>query len=117
MKKYINNKELYCEILVSKAQGKLTRSAEKMLELIVKNIIVKFTYKEPEWKKDCMQEAYYIVYKNWHNFNEEKSDNAFAYFSEVVKRGLATGFKKVSKNYESTISMNGIYENGGDMNI
>jgi len=117
MKRYIKNKELYKEILVSKAQGKLTKSAEEMLQLIVKNIILKFQYKEPEWKRDCMQEAYYVLYKNWHNFDENKTDNPFAYYTEVVKRGLAFGFKKVTKNYENTISINGIYENGGDMNI
>ncbi len=38
---YLNNKELYVEIIVSKAQGKLTRNAEKMLELLAKKTIKK----------------------------------------------------------------------------
>lgn len=33
---YLNNKELYIEIIVSKAQGRLTRNAERMLELLAK---------------------------------------------------------------------------------
>ena len=38
---YLNNKDLYIEIIVSKAQGKLTRNAEKMLELLAKKTIKK----------------------------------------------------------------------------
>jgi hypothetical protein len=29
------------------------------------------------------------MFQNWYNFNEDKSINAFAYFSEIFKRGLA----------------------------
>ena len=45
---YLNNKELYVEILVSKSQGKLTRKAEKMLELLGKETIKKMRY----WNND-----------------------------------------------------------------
>ena len=41
---YLNNKDLYVEIIVSKAQGRLTRSAEKMLELLAKKTIKKMRY-------------------------------------------------------------------------
>ena len=39
---YLNNKDLYIEVIVSKAQGKLTRNAEKMLELLAKKTILIF---------------------------------------------------------------------------
>ena len=42
---YLNNKDLYVEIIVSKAQGKLTRNAEKMLELLAKKTIKKINLK------------------------------------------------------------------------
>ena len=38
---YLSNKDLYVEIIVSKAQGKLPRNAEKMLELLAKKTIKK----------------------------------------------------------------------------
>ena len=41
---YLNNKDLYIEIIVSKAQGRLTRNAEKMLELLAKKTIKKMRY-------------------------------------------------------------------------
>ena len=45
---YLNNKELYIEIIVSKAQGRLTRNAEKMLELLAKKTIKKCNYTKPK---------------------------------------------------------------------
>jgi len=38
---YLNNKELYVEIIISKAKGKLTRKAERMLELLGNKTIKK----------------------------------------------------------------------------
>jgi len=38
---YLNNRELYIELVVSKAQGRLTRPAQKMLELLAKKTIKK----------------------------------------------------------------------------
>ena len=34
---------------------------------------------------------------NWYNFSEEKSTNAFAYFTEIFKRGLAKGYNQIYK--------------------
>jgi hypothetical protein len=85
-KQYLSNKELYIEVIVSKAQGKLTRNAEKMLELLAKKTIKKMRY----WSNDDM-------FQNWYNFNEDKSINAFAYFTEIFKRGLAKGWNDLYK--------------------
>jgi hypothetical protein len=80
---------------VSKAQGKLTYKAEKMLEILGKEAIKKMTYWRSDDKKDCYQSGLLDMYQNWYNFNEEKSNNAFAYFTEVFKRGLAKGFNQL----------------------
>jgi hypothetical protein len=34
----------------------------------------------------------------WQNFNEEKSNNAFAYFTQIVKNGYAKEYKKLYKH-------------------
>ena len=94
---YLNNKELYFEILVSKSQGKLTKKAEKMLELLGKETIKKMRYWSNDDKLDCYQSGLLDMYQNWYNFNEEKSVNAFAYFTEVFKRGIAKGFNELHK--------------------
>jgi hypothetical protein len=105
---YLSNKELYCEIIVSKAQGRLTRNAEKMLELLAKKTIKKMRYWSNDDKLDCYQSGLLDMFQNWYNFNEEKSVNAFAYFTEIFKRGLAKGFNELYKKKgdgENTIKL------------
>ena len=96
-KKYLSNKDLYCELIVSKAKGKLTRQAETMLILLAKNVIKKMYYKDSDDKLDCLQTAYLSVFQNWYQFDELKGDNAFSYFTEIIKRGLAQGWNKMYK--------------------
>jgi len=94
---YLSNKELYVEIIISKAQGKLTRRAQGMLELLGKKAIKKMRYWNNDDKLDCLQSGLLDMFDNWYNFNEEKSNNAFAYFTEVFKRGMAKGFNSIHK--------------------
>jgi hypothetical protein len=96
-KHYLNNKELYIEIIISKAQGRLTRSAEKMLEILAKKTIKKMRYYSNDDKLDCYQSGLLDMFQNWYNFNEDKSINAFAYFTEIFKRGLAKGWNDLYK--------------------
>ena len=117
---YVVNRELYCELIVSKAQGRLTRGAVKMFQLIVKNMIRKFSYTNGDDKFDCMQEAYYQMFKNWHNYNELQTENAFAYMSEVCKRAMAKAFNdlnKVNGKYEKHISLSSANDGEGVFNI
>lgn len=94
---YLNNKLLYIEIVISKAQGKLTREAEGMLILIAKNSIKKMRYWNGDDKMDCYQGGLLDMLQNWHNFNEDRSTNAFAYFTEIFKRGMAKSFNQIYK--------------------
>ena len=94
---YLNDRSLYYEIILSKGKGKLTRKAEKMLELLGKETIKKMRYWNNDDKMDCYQSGLLDMYQNWYNFNEEKSVNAFAYFTEVFKRGIAKGFNEIYK--------------------
>jgi hypothetical protein len=120
---YISPKKLYYEIIVSKAQGKLTRKAESMLILLADKTIQKFTYYNPDDKYDCYQQGLYDLFKNWHNFNEEKSENTFAYLTEVFKRGATQGLNKIHKRkgmYGENIkvySIDGLNEGQGMHNI
>jgi len=120
---YLNNKELYCEIIISKAQGKLTRKSEVMLELLAKKTIKKMRYWNNDDRLDCYQSGLFDMFNSWYNFNEEKSTNAFAYFTEIFKRGLARGFNELYKkkgdadNSIRMISIEGSNEGMGMHNI
>ncbi len=94
---YLNNKDLFVEIVVSKAQGKLTNNAKIMLELLAKKTIKKMRYWNNDDRMDCYQSGLLDMFSNWHNFNEEKSTNAFAYYTEIFKRGLAKGYNELYK--------------------
>jgi hypothetical protein len=91
-KKYLSNKDLYCELIVSKAKGRLTKEAERMLILLAKNVIRKMYYNDYNDRLDCLQTAYLDVFSNWYSFDENKGDNAFSYFTEIIKRGMAKGW-------------------------
>ena len=89
-----------------------------MLVTLAKNVVRKKQYYDEDDRADCLQTALLILLSQYHNFNEEKFENAFAYFTEVCKRGLAQGFKELhqkrgldSGDYQRGISTNSA--NGG----
>lgn len=115
---YINNKELHCELIVSKAQGRLTERSKKAIILICKKMGSKFYYKNPEDRKDCEQEAMLNTFKRWYNYDENKTTNAFAYLSEVAKRSYAKAFNDLNKNggsYDKHISIERGGKDGGSL--
>ena len=67
-KNYLNNKDLYTEIVISKEQDKLTPTAEKMLILLAERTIRKMTYVYDDDRQDCLQFAILDLLKNWRNF-------------------------------------------------
>ena len=67
--RYINNKKLYYEVIISQALGRKTLKLDKMLILIADNVITKFKYYDEFLKEDCYAEGVYVLFKNWHTFN------------------------------------------------
>jgi hypothetical protein len=120
-KDYVRNKDLVLEIMQSKKINELTPKASAMLLLIVKGVSKKFYYTDPEIAKDCLQTAHLDIFANWRNFDVERSQNAFAYYTEIAKRGFARGWNDVTKKKGDpdketvTFSYNNVYEDGGDM--
>ena len=84
---------------------KLTRDAEKMLQLLAEKAINRLQYVNEDDRKDCLQFALLDLLKYWRNFNP-KFTNAFAYFTEIAKRGYAKGWNKLHPNKtKGTISI------------
>lgn len=104
-KNYLNNKDLYEQIIISKDQDKLTPEAEKMLILLAERAIRKLSYESDEDRQDCLQFAILDLLRYWRGFNP-KYKNAFAYFTEIAKKGYAKGWNKIHpKKYKSTLSL------------
>ena len=93
-KNYLNNRDLYDQIVLSKEADKLTPDAEKMLILLAERAINRLVYLNSDDKNDCLQFAILDLLKYWRNFNP-KYTNAFAYFTEIAKRGYAKGWNKL----------------------
>ena len=111
---YLNNRDLLAEIIKSQEQDELTPKALEFLMLLADKCSRKLTYRDPADREDCIAYAYMDLYRYWRNFNPEKSTNAFAYFTEIAKRGFAKGWNKLHpKKYHGTISINGAADSDG----
>lgn len=114
VKNYLNNKDLHTAMSESKSLGKLTPTAEKMLILLAERAINKMSYVNNDDRQDCLQFAILDLLKYWKNFNPDYP-NAFAYFTEIAKRGYAKGWNKIHPvKYKGTISINSSSGNDSD---
>ena len=111
MANYINKLELEKEIIISKKNGDLTPNAVNMITAMVKEITRTLRYKYEDDKEDCMQGAILDVLKYWDRFDPTRRNaNCFAYFSELIKNGLAKSWKEIhSISTSNTISIQGNY--------
>lgn len=105
-KNYLNPRDFYDEIVKSKEQDKLTKDAEKMLILLAEKAINKMKYVDEKDREDCLSFAILDLLKYWRSFNPQYT-NAFAYFTEIAKRGYAKGWNAIHpEKYKGTISLN-----------
>ena len=100
-KYYINNRDFTNEIIRCKygmlneetgyqhTPGELSPRAIDYFILLANRAILKLTFSNPLDKEDCIQSALLDLLRYWRNFNEEKSNNAFAYFTQIAKNGYA----------------------------
>jgi DNA-directed RNA polymerase specialized sigma subunit len=111
---YVKPKEFYEEIIISKSKNALTPRAQEMMIKIANKASQRLVYKNPEDRKDCISAAYLDLLKYWRSFNPEKGSNAFAYFTEIAKKGFAKGWNQIHpKKYKGTISIDSHSEDSG----
>ena len=107
MPNYLEDRELYYELILSKGKGQLTPKAQEMLILIAKNTVRKKerNYNSVDDKNDCIQQGLLHMFQNWKNFNYKKYDNALPYFTEIFKRGIADGMNLLNnkKSYNDDV--------------
>lgn len=109
-KYYINNRDFTNEIIRCKygllneetgyqhKAGELSPIAINYFILLANRAVHRLTFPNPLDKEDCIQSAILDLLRYWKNFNEEKSNNAFAYFTQIVKNGYAKEYKKLYKH-------------------
>jgi DNA-directed RNA polymerase specialized sigma subunit len=94
---YLNNAQLIDQIRLSRERDELTTKAVQMFMLLARKTITKMYYHDQADREDCFQTGLLQMLLHWRSFNEEKGTNAFAYYTEIFKRGLAKGY--VELNY------------------
>jgi hypothetical protein len=113
--RYVDNREMMREVIISKATGKLSPKLLEQCMKIVKGVTKKFRYEQEEDRYDCEAYAYEVIIKNWYHFNEDVYENPFAYYTELVKRAFALQFKRLQKCRINTISLDYTNEDGKKM--
>lgn len=109
-KYYINNKDFTNEIIYCKygyknektgyqhTAGELSPTAINYFIILANRAIQKLKFQNPLDREDCIQSALLDLLRYWKNFNEQKSNNAFAYFTQIAKNGYAKEYKKIYKH-------------------
>lgn len=92
---YLKNKELREEIMRCKEKGVLSDTAVRMLSLLIKKTSNKFSYKYPEDREDCNAFALMDCVLYWKGYDVSKSDNAFAYFTQIIINGFKKAWRKL----------------------
>lgn len=92
---YVNNKDFYNQLIISKEQDELTPEAVDMIYRICKRAINNLSYKYPEDREDGIQTAALKCFMYWKKFDPENYDNPFSYFTQICKNGYAESFKKL----------------------
>lgn len=92
---YVKNKELKRALLESKQKGELTRETIDMFSLIVNGMSKTHSYRDLEDKEDCIASGMEDLVKYWNRYDPEKSDNPFAFISQIAHNGMKKGWKKI----------------------
>ena len=110
---YVKNKDLREEIIRCKEKNELSLAAISMFQLMAKKFSTKLNYIYEEDREDCISFAVMDCYLYWRGYNPEKSPNAFAYYTQIIKNGFAKGWRKLygnmPKSSKISISSNQIY--------
>ena len=95
MVKYLSNDAFREEIIKSKEQDELTPEAIAAIMLIANNLSRKMYYTEAADRDDCISGGIMDALLYWRGFKPEKSKNAFAYYTQMIKHGMAKTFNKI----------------------
>jgi hypothetical protein len=110
---HVKNKDLREEIIKSKEQDELTPTALDMFILMADKFGNKLTYIYIEDREDCCSTAIMDCFLYWRGYDPEKSLNAFAYYTQIIKNGYAKGWRRLygnmPKSSKISISQHQIY--------
>lgn len=105
MAHHVKNRDLREEIIRCKEADELTDTAINMFMLMARKFSTKLTYVYEEDREDCISQAVMDCYLYWRSYNPEKSPNAFAYYTQIIKNGFAKGWRKLYGNFPKSVKV------------
>lgn len=86
--KYLNNRDLLAQVLISKKNDKMTNELAKMLQLLTARYAKKGNFANYTYNDDMQSYAMLMVVKTWRGFDPAKSSNPFAWFTQCIKNSF-----------------------------
>ena len=85
---YIRNKDLLAEVIACKEKGEMSDKLARMLQLLTAKYGRSAQFGGYTFNEDMQAYAMMMLCKTWVGFNPEKSDNAFAYYTQSIKNSF-----------------------------
>lgn len=85
---YLTNKELLAEVRRAKLEGKMTTTLAKMLQLLCSKYAKKGSFVNYSYNEDMQAYAMMMLVRTWNNFDSDKYDNPFAFYTQCVKNSF-----------------------------
>jgi len=95
---YVKNKDMLIELKKFKDTGKIGEELGKMFILIASNLSNKNNFSGYTWKDEMVSEAVLTCIKYCKNFDPDKSDNPFAYFTKYCYNSFIGYIKKQNRH-------------------
>jgi hypothetical protein len=96
-KSYLTNSELLEELRICKKKGVLTDKMAGMFVLLVKRYATKGNWVGYSYNEDMQGVALVDLCRQWNKFDETKSNNPFAFFTQCVKNTFIQFLNKEKK--------------------
>lgn len=99
-KDYIKNVDFTKCIIECKLNGSLNNAAVKYIEKIIVRLSRHNNHMRVEDVEDMRMFCWEYVLTHWQQYDPEKSDHCFAWFSSVIFNALKMGYKKTIPHYD-----------------
>lgn len=113
-KHYIKAKDFHNEYNLSLQQNKPTDKLLKMFFMIAERYSSKFNNLCDTDANSCINYAATEAYYKWKEYDINKSENIFAFFTQMIKNDLTAHYNLINKNSYRNVSIDAIFINNQD---
>ena len=100
--KYLGNEELLFEVLKWKETNNMSINLANMFKLLINNSIYNWFSFHTYDVEDVKQNCFIDILKYGRNFDENKSKNAFGYFTSIIRMSMLKNVISLNNHYNVT---------------